>query len=107
MAQPKAPNRRGRRVPLLADTRSESTAVATYVCTMKPLPFGEFTLTEGVEVPGAASWTRIDAWVSARRIRKLEHDEAFTPFMEFAGATCESLLPEDQRNAERLLAPPE
>ena len=82
MAQPKAPTTRGKRV-VLTPARAEADKAATYVCTAKPLLFGEFTLTEGVEVPGASSWTRVEAWVSARRIRKLEHGEKFISFQEF------------------------
>ena len=76
-----APVRAGKRVVL--SPRKPVEAAATYVCTVKPLLFGEFTLTEGVEVPGASSWTRVEAWVSARRIRKIEHGEKYISFEKF------------------------
>lgn len=100
-----APVRRGRRTTLVPRTPVVGASVATYVCTARPLPFGYFTLTDGVEVPGAADWTRIDSWVGARRVRKVEQGEEFTSFMEFAGGVCESLLTDEQRNAERTLPP--
>lgn len=99
-----APVRSGKRTALAKAPRvSDSAVAAVYVCTAKALDFGQFTLTEGVEVPGAAGWTRVDSWVGARRIRKIEHDEAFTPFLQWAGAICEALLPEAQRNEQRTL----
>jgi hypothetical protein len=103
-----APVRRGKRTALVSRPPVEASAVAAvYVCTAKALDFGQFTLTKDVEVPGAAGWTRLDSWVGARRIRKLEHGEGFTSFLEFAGGICESLLPEQARNAERTLPDPE
>ena len=82
MAQPKAPVSRGQRTAL--PPRAEQPLVpATYVCGSKPLPFGEHTLTAGVEVPGAASWTRIDAWTGARRVRKIDPGEKYITFAEF------------------------
>lgn len=99
-----APVRIGKRTALAkAPVVSDSAAAAVYVCTAKALDFGQFTLTKDVEVPGAASWTRVDSWVGARRIRKIEHGETFIPFMEFAGSICESLLPDEQRTAERTI----
>lgn len=71
----------------LVETRkAEATLTATYVCGARPLDFGELTLVEGVEVPGAADWPRIEAWVSARRVRQLRVDEDYTPYEEFKAA---------------------
>lgn len=75
---------RGRRNPaLLEQVRKDIDVVVTYVCGPKPLKLGEYTLTEGVEVPGAQSWPRVEAWEGARAIRKLSPGEPFTPFDEF------------------------
>lgn len=101
MVQPKAAVSRGRRVALLPSD-STSKVDGIYVCGSKPLDFGEFTLTKGVEVPGAAAWTRIDAWTGARRIRKIEHDEKYISFLEFTGKTYESYLEDQQQDAGRL-----
>lgn len=60
-----------------------------YVCGARPLKFREHTLTEGVEVPGAADWTRIEAWVNARAIRKIPADQPYTSYEEFTGMTLE------------------
>jgi hypothetical protein len=75
------PARKGQRVALA--TRSEAAMTATYVCGARPLDFGELVLTEGVEVPGAGDWPRIEAWVSARRVRPLRVDEQYTRFEDF------------------------
>lgn len=99
-----APVRRGRRTALASRPRTEASAGQTiYVCTDRALPFGSFTLTKGVEVPGAASWTRLDSWVGARRVRKIEPGETFVAFLEFAGSVCEALLSDEQRHAERTI----
>ena len=82
MAQPSAPVTRGKRGSLVTGP-AKDTVAKTYVCGSKPLDFGEYTLTKGVEVPGAASWTRLDAWTGARRIRKVEPGEKFISFAEF------------------------
>ena len=82
MAQPAAPTTRGRRVPLVAGVPKEA-APGVYVCGSKPLDYGDHVLTKGVEVPGAASWTRLDAWTGARRIRKIEAGEKYISFAEF------------------------
>ena len=88
MAQPAAPTTRGKRVPLVAAPAAgvADKADDVYVCGSKPLDFGELTLTAGVEVPGAASWTRIDAWVGARRVRKINPGEKHITFAEFTAA---------------------
>ena len=82
MAQPAAPTTRGKRVPLVV-RGAKNQADGTYVCGSKPLDFGEHTLTAGVEVPGAASWTRLDAWTGARRIRKVAAGAKYITFAEF------------------------
>jgi hypothetical protein len=57
-----------------------------YVCCAKPLRFAGIDLVEGVEVPGAATWPRVEAWVGARRIRPLRPNEEFTTYADFLAA---------------------
>lgn len=82
-----APVRRGKRTALVSRPHTETSAgQAVYVCTDRALPFGEFTLTKGVEVPGASGWTRVESWVGARRIRKIDHGEKYITFDAFVQA---------------------
>lgn len=108
MAQPAAPVVRGKRGPLPAGApklgATGSKLGATYVCGSKPLAFGEHTLTAGVEVPGAAAWTRLEAWTGARRVRKIEPGEKYVSFLEFTGRTYEAHVESQRREAERLTA---
>jgi hypothetical protein len=82
----RGPAQSGRRLAAMP-TGPVSAAVGTYVCGAKPLKFAEFTLTEGVEVPGADKWSRLESWIEARRVRKLGPDEQCTSFVEFTGGT--------------------
>ena len=70
-------------MPLVVGAPVKDKSAGIYVCGSKPLDFGEHTLTAGVEVPGAASWTRLDAWTGARRIRKINSGEKYVTFAEF------------------------
>lgn len=88
MAQPAAPVRRGRRIQLAPAPVVVEKAL-TYVVNVRDLPFGEHILTDGVEVPGAADWPRIEAWVTARRVRPLKDGEKYTPYEAIAGMTYE------------------
>jgi hypothetical protein len=75
---------RGKRLDSsVLSAKPKAKAPATYVCGSKPLPFGKFTLTAGVEVPDAGGWPRIESWVNARRVRKVEPGEKFITFAEF------------------------
>lgn len=108
--------RRGRKDPsLLAPKAEQAGAKPTnvYVCGHKPLKMGELTLTAGVEVPGAATWLRKDAWVSSRVIREVREGEEYIPFEVFAGQTHEAymaslaherLVAQEQAKADRLTA---
>ena len=88
MAQPAPPVRRGRRVQLAPVQPAEPVAT-TYVVNVRDLPFGHHMLTDGVEVPGAADWPRIEAWVSARRVRPVKDGEQYTSYEAFTGMTYE------------------
>lgn len=78
----KGPAVRGQRIvlPMVATPPAPS---ATYVCGHKPLPIGSRVLYQGVEVPDADTWTRVEAWVSSRRIRKIEPGEVFVSYEDF------------------------
>ena len=84
---------RGSKNPaLLAPVRAPVDEIVAYVCGAKPLLMGELTLTEGVEVPGAATWPRLEAWVTSRRVRPVKDGEEFTSFEDFAGMTHEDYM---------------
>lgn len=57
--------------------------IECYVVGLKPLPYGEHILDPGTEVPGAEDWTRIEAWVSARRVRPIKTGEPYVSFEEY------------------------
>lgn len=57
-----------------------------YVVGTKPLPFGHHILLPGVEVPGAANWSRLEAWVSARRVRLAGDFEEYTSYDDFVAS---------------------
>jgi len=83
-ATSRGPAKRGKRVALADPSpREAARQVVAYVCGAKPLDYGEHTLTQGVEVPGAAGWTRLEAWVGARRVRPVYEGEEFITFEEF------------------------
>lgn len=80
------PARSGRRSPqLLVEKPSavDGPAGDLYVSCARGLKLGEYNLPEGVEVPGAEKWSRVEAWVNARRIRKIREDDAHIPFKVF------------------------
>src|SRR5690242_9653983 len=85
MAGAVAPHTRGKRIQLTPPAEKHVTEIATYVVNVRDLPFGHHMLTDGVEVPGAAEWPRIEAWVSARRVRPVKAGESFTTYEEFTG----------------------
>lgn len=88
MAQPAPPVRRGRRIQL-APAPVQPEKATTYVANVRELLFGEHKLTDGVEVPGAADWPRIEAWVNARRVRPIKDGEPFVSYEEFTGMSYE------------------
>jgi hypothetical protein len=93
----------GKRVDLIEPRRAEAMMSAVYVCGARPLDFGVYVLTEGVEVPGAADWPRIEAWVNARRVRQLRADEEYTAFEDFK-ALWELEHPEPEPEPEQTEA---
>ena len=84
---------KGRRValPELAPSSGPGRAVA-YVCGGRPLRFGEHLLTAGVEVPGAADWLRLEAWVGARRVYPVYEGEEYVSYEQFTGMTYQDEL---------------
>lgn len=78
------PAGRGSRVLLepVPEIPAEDTS-RVYVCTARPLRVGAYLLREGVEVPGAANWLRLDSWVNSRRVRKIKVDESYLTWDDF------------------------
>lgn len=84
----RGPARSGRRNAALLEKPAPPEPVVPaakvlYVCGARPLRFGEHVLTEGVEIPGAQEWVRVESWVSARRVRKVSQDDPHIPFAVF------------------------
>ena len=79
--------RRGTKNPelLLPRGRQEDARgpVLAYVSDIRPLKYGDHLLPQGVEVPGAAEWPRIESWVDARRVRPVYEGEDFTTYEDF------------------------
>lgn len=100
------PARSGRKNPQLLERKETVVDILgvgpVFVCTIKPLQYGEYTLTEGVEVPGAGDWVRVEAWVSARRIKAVPADSDYIRFEDFVaaleapGPDLEAELPAEQ-----------
>jgi hypothetical protein len=81
MAAGTGPARRGRKdSTLLAPAPTTPVDTGIYVCGRKPLRMGDMVLVEGVEVPGAAEWPRLEAWVNARAVRRLLEGEDYIAF---------------------------
>jgi hypothetical protein len=83
------PARKGRRVvlqerPTTVDTDGDGPHL--YVCGPKPLRVGADVLHEGVEVPGAADWLRLESWVGCRRVRRIKATEEHTAYTDFVAA---------------------
>ena len=85
------PGTRGRKDPsLLAPARQKTAPAVVLVVTGRPLKVGTYEVPAGVEVPGAASWPRVEAWIGARRLRALATGEKYTTFEDFtAGDAAE------------------
>lgn len=62
--------------------REERVPVA-YVVATKPLRFGEHTLLAGTEIPGAADWIRLEAWISSRAVRPVYSGDVYVTFESF------------------------
>lgn len=83
---PVGPATRGKRVDIAQAPPSEtgnSEAEHVYVCTARPLKVGAYILREGVEVPGAHGWLRLESWVNARRVRRIKVDDQHTSWDDF------------------------
>ena len=82
--------RRGRKdVTLLAPEPPPPLETVVYVCGRKPLKFGAMTLVEGVEVPGAVEWPRLEAWVNARAVRPVPPHGEYIAFDTYAAMWAE------------------
>jgi hypothetical protein len=60
---------------------------------------GMLTLVEGVEVPGAGSWPRLEAWINARAVRRLLEGEDYISFDTYEAMWSEEhpeVVPEPQ-----------
>lgn len=78
------PSTRGRKDPsLLNPVRKNVAAAAVYVCSGRPLKVGDYEVPAGVEVPGAAEWPRVEAWIGARRIHPAASGEEYVTFKDF------------------------
>jgi hypothetical protein len=102
----KGPATVGRRVPLaLEPSMPAARRVAGYVCGAKPLPFGDVILIEGVEVPGAADWRRLEAWVNARRVRPFYDGDDYVPYADFVASLRDDDDEELEEDVEQVEEP--
>lgn len=83
--KPVGPVTRGKRVELLQAPPPAETEDADhiYVCTARPLRVGPYILREGVEVPGAGKWLRLESWVNTRRVRRIKSSDPHTSWDDF------------------------
>lgn len=77
--------RRGSKNTALLEPRPEQGFVpgTVYVVARRPLTYNGVVIPVGVEVPDAASWRRVDAWVHARWIRAVAPDEEYTKYDDY------------------------
>jgi len=112
---PAAPVKVGRRDPslLVQDTAKIDAAAKgqVYLVGARPLRVQGVELPPGCEVPGAASWPRVEAWVIARRIRPATAGEEYTTFEEHLATLAPPEPPEEPEEepepAEEQPAPEE
>lgn len=81
------------------DRRTLGEKPAHYVVTRRPLEWEGLTLLVGEEVPGAASWPRLEAWVRAGRIAPAYGGRMTTPEQPTVEAGLPEDLPENQATA--------
>lgn len=93
--------RRGSRNAALLEPAPEKVAgpEVVYVVNRRPLTYRGVEIPVGVEVPDAASWLRIDAWVSARWVRPVAPGEEYRPYDEWL-AEAEGTAAEPETPAE-------
>lgn len=76
--------RRGTKNPaLLVQTKPVETEGGTILVTGRPLRVGVNLLPIGVEVPGAEHFTRLDAWISTRYIKRIGANEEYVKYDDF------------------------
>lgn len=81
------PSTRGRKNPaLLSPVRTSTAAAVAYIVCGRPLKMGTYELPAGVEVPGAAEWPRVEAWIGARRIRPAASGEEYISYEDYTAA---------------------
>ena len=77
--------RRGRKDPsLLIPVKAEQEDSSTVIVAGRPLRYGKYTLPAGTEVPGAEAWPRLEAWISARHVKRIGADSEYVRFADFA-----------------------
>lgn len=83
MSTNRGPARSGRRNPALLEPAEQPAAAGGVFVAAKPLLVGEHLLPIGTEVPGAADWPRVEAWVNARHIRAISPGEDYVSYEDF------------------------
>lgn len=88
---PVAPVRVGRRDPslLVADPEKAAAEGSVYVVSRRPMRYRGYLCPVGTELPDAATWVRIEAWVNARLVRRTEPGEEYVPFDDFVASVTE------------------
>lgn len=84
-----APVRRGRRIAL-PPAAPPPPASTVYVVNGRDLRYHGRLVPAGVEIPDAASWFRLSAWIDARRIRPVAPGEDYTPYEEWVAPILEA-----------------
>lgn len=78
------PARAGHRnATLLAPLPQPAPETDRVYATARPMKMGEHVLPLGVEVPGAAGWLRLEAWVNQRRLRLVLPGESYETYVDF------------------------
>lgn len=80
--------RRGTKIPggLAAVATLPAVDSQVFVVGLRPLRSGPYLLPPGVEVPGAASWPRIEAWVTSRVIHPAGAPGTYVTFEDYVNA---------------------
>ena len=89
MSTPKAPVARGTKDPALLEQVREPVAPGgghVYLVNRRPMSYQGHMLPVGVEVPDAGTWSRLEAWLTAKRVRLAGRDEEFMSFEEFVAS---------------------
>lgn len=84
-----APVRRGRRIAL-PPAAPPPPASAVYVVSGRDLRYQGRLVPAGVEIPGAADWFRLSAWIDARRIRPVAPGEQYISYADWVKPQLEA-----------------